>query len=146
MPESIEMCTRGVGVVAPPGRRRRVAVSTSTGPHIVPVNYAVVDDAILFRTSPYSLVATQGVDTVIAFEVDDVNLESHHAWSVVVRGTSEAVTDPTVLAHIQTVWEPRPWAAGSRNLVVRLPWEDLTGRKLGVGWSPVSELEFARRV
>ncbi len=36
----------------------RVAVCTPTGPHIVPVNYVVVDDAIVFRTAPYSVLGT----------------------------------------------------------------------------------------
>src|SRR5688572_3607376 len=32
----------------------RVALSTRLGPRIVPVNYAMYDGAIIFRTSPYS--------------------------------------------------------------------------------------------
>ncbi|MES2712231.1 MAG: PQQ-dependent sugar dehydrogenase, partial [Pseudomonadota bacterium] len=47
-----------------------VAFSTPAGPHMVPVNYTVVDDAIVVRTSPYSLLGTHGRNTVVAFGVD----------------------------------------------------------------------------
>jgi len=30
----------------------RVALSTPTGPHVIPVNYTVVDDAVIVRTTP----------------------------------------------------------------------------------------------
>ncbi len=146
MPESIEMSHEESESLLRLGVVGRVAVSTPTGPHIVPVNYSVVDDAIVIRTSPYSLLATHGLDVVIAFEVDDIDHEYHQAWSVVARGTSEVVSDPVVLERIASVWEPRPWAAGSRNLFLRLPWRELTGRRLGVGWSPRAELEFGRRI
>ena len=70
----------------------RVAISTPTGPHIVPVNYAVVDEAIIVRTSPYSLLGTYGRDTMVAFEVDGFDHELERGWSVQARGRVEAVT------------------------------------------------------
>lgn len=146
MPESIEMSREESESLLRLGVVGRVAVTTPTGPHIIPVNYSVVDDAIVVRTSPYSLLAIHGRDVPIAFEIDDLDHETHHAWSVVARGTSEVVSDPDDLQHILAVWEPRPWADGSRHLVLRLPWSELTGRKLGRGWSPRKEIEFGRRV
>ena len=38
----------------------RVAMCTPMGPRIVPVNYAMYDDAIVFRTIPYSELGTYG--------------------------------------------------------------------------------------
>lgn len=146
MPENIEMSREESESLLRRGVLGRVAVTTPTGPQIIPVNYSVVDDAIVMRTSPYSLLASHGFDVVIAFEVDDIDHELHRGWSVVARGTSERVSDPDVLDHIEATWPPRPWAAGNRNLVLRLAWDELTGRKLGVGWSPEHDLEFGRRV
>ena len=40
------------------GTTGRIALSTPDGPHIVPVNYSVVGDAIVVRTTPYSLLGT----------------------------------------------------------------------------------------
>ena len=112
----------------------RLAVSTPDGPHIVPVNYAVVDDAIVVRTSAYSILGTYARDATLAFEVDHVDHEQQRGWSVVARGRAEFVTDPEMIDHIQQVWEPRPWANGSRALYLRLPWTELSGRRLGEGW------------
>ncbi len=54
----------------------RAAVCTPAGPRIVPVNYSVVEESIVFRTTPYSVLGTYAWNTRLAFEVDqvDVNL------------------------------------------------------------------------
>ena len=78
----------------------RVAISTPTGPHIIPVNYSVVDDAIVVRTSPYSLLGTYGRDTTFAFEIDGFDRERERGWSVQARGRAEAVTDHAELERI----------------------------------------------
>jgi len=44
------------------------------------------------------------------------------------------------------VWEPNAWAAGLRNLYLRVRWTELTGRRLGPGWNPVDELPVRRVV
>ena len=112
-------------------RAGRVAVSTPDGPHIIPINYSVVDESIVFRTTPFSLVASYGRNANLAFEVDHVNEEQELGWSVVARGRADVVTNPEELVRIRRVCAPVPWADGSRNLFFRLPWRDLTGRALG---------------
>ena len=60
-------------------------MSTPDGPHIIPVNYSVVDDAVVVRTSPYSLLGTHGRNTVLAFEIDSFDHAYQHGWSVMAR-------------------------------------------------------------
>jgi len=109
----------------------RIAVSTPDGPHIIPLNYSVVDESIVFRTTPFSVLATYGRNAKLAFEVDHFRDEQQLGWSVVVRGRADVVTDPQELAHIRQICPPFPWAEGSRNLHFRLPFQELTGRTLG---------------
>jgi uncharacterized protein len=109
----------------------RVALSAPDGPHIIPLNYSVVDSAIVVRTSPFSVLGTHGRDAMVAFEVDSFDLAREQGWSVVARGRAEVVRDQAELDHIARVWEPRPWAGGGRALVLRIPWTELTGRRLG---------------
>ena len=123
----------------------RVAVSTPTGPHIVPVNFSVVDGAVIIRTSPYSLLGTYGRDSMLAVEIDQFDYEYERGWSVVARGRAEVVTASTDLDHIRSVWSPRPWAAGTRTLYLRVPLSELSGRRLGTGWNVMEDLP-ARRV
>jgi nitroimidazol reductase NimA-like FMN-containing flavoprotein (pyridoxamine 5'-phosphate oxidase superfamily) len=124
----------------------RVAVSTPTGPHIVPVNYTMLDDAIIIRTAPYSLLGTYGRDTTFAFEIDEFDRERGRAWSVQARGRVEPVTDHGELERIRQDAEPRPWAGGSRPLYLRLRWSELTGRQVGAHWDPLHEPRKAASV
>lgn len=113
----------------------RVAISTPVGPRIVPVNYAMHDDAIVFRTSPYSELGTYGWNADVAFEIDNIDYEKHQGWSVVAIGRAEIVEDPAEVAAIRHSWDPRPWAAGQRNLYMKVVWRDLSGRRVGEDWA-----------
>lgn len=122
----------------------RVAVCTPVGPHIIPVNYGVVDDSIVLRTSPYSILGSHARGAILALEIDQFDYQRQRGWSVVARGRAEAVTSAEELNHVRDVW-PDAWAAGQRNLYLRVRWSELTGRRLGPGWSPADDLP-ARRV
>jgi nitroimidazol reductase NimA-like FMN-containing flavoprotein (pyridoxamine 5'-phosphate oxidase superfamily) len=112
------------------GQVGRVAVATPNGPRIVPVNYAVDGDALVFRTAPYSELGTYGLNADIAFEVDQLDYEEHQGWSVVAVGRATPVDDPADVAEIRSSWDPNPWVGGRRNLYLRLVWRDLTGRRI----------------
>jgi nitroimidazol reductase NimA-like FMN-containing flavoprotein (pyridoxamine 5'-phosphate oxidase superfamily) len=144
--EPIEMSEAECETLLRLGVFGRIGFSAPGGIHIIPVNYSVVDDAIVVRTSAYSLLGTHGRGAVLAFEVDDLDREYQHGWSIQARGRSAVVSDAIELTHIREVWDPRPWADGSRELYLRLPWTELSGRRLGRGWSPVAELPYGRRV
>ncbi len=114
----------------------RVALSTPVGPRIVPVNYAMHgDDAIVFRTAPYSELGTYGWNTELAFEVDHLDYDAHQGWSVVAFGRGELVEDPVEVDDIRRAWDPRPWAEGQRHLYLKLDWRDPTGRWVGRDWT-----------
>jgi uncharacterized protein len=120
----------------------RVALSAPDGPRIVPVNYAVHDDAIVFRTSPYSEMTRHGWDSELAFEVDELDHATFQGSSVVARGRGHVVEDPDEVADIQASWAPRPWAGGSRSVYVKLPWRELTGRRVGDAWTERSPASY----
>jgi uncharacterized protein len=146
MHESIDLTHEECERLLRSGVGGRIALSSPDGPHIVPVNYSVVDDAIIVRTSPYSVLGTYGRDTMLAFEVDQLDHERQRGWSVVARGRGEVVSDPAQLEHIRTTWEPRPWAAGARSLHLRLRWSELSGRRIGAAWDLEAALPVRRTV
>jgi nitroimidazol reductase NimA-like FMN-containing flavoprotein (pyridoxamine 5'-phosphate oxidase superfamily) len=139
---SIDECREllGAGLVG------RVAMCTPVGPHIVPVNYAVVDDDVVLRTSPYSVLGSHARGSILALEVDHFDYERQRGWSVVARGRAEAITGAEDLNHIKNVWDPNAWASGARNLYLRIRWSELTGRRLGRNWNPATELPVRRVV
>ena len=117
----------------------RVALSTPDGPHIIPVNYAVVDDTVVVRTSSYSVLGTYGPNAMLAFEVDHIDHDRHVGWRVVARGRGWIELDPVEVARIRDSWQPRPWAEGNRALYLRIRWDSLTGRSLGHDWTRENE-------
>ena len=144
--ESFDLNTAECEELLRAGLVGRVAVCTPHGPHIVPLNYSVVDDAIVLRTTPYSLVGSLARGTVMALEVDQFDYEYHRGWSVLARGRGEVVVDAAELDHIRETWNPAVWAAGGRSLYLRLRWTELTGRRLGQGWDPMATLPVHRSV
>lgn len=118
-------------VVLKGGLVGRVGVCTPEGPHIIPVNYTVLDEAIAFRTSASSLLASHVGGALVAFEVDHLEPDRHLGWSVLARGTAEIIDDPRRLERIRRLAPPAPWAEGPRDLYVRIIWTALTGRQVG---------------
>jgi len=109
----------------------RVAVSTPQGPHIAPMNYSIVHDAVVVATTPYSALGTYGDGSQVAFEVDRFDYDTHTGWSVVVRGRAETIAAVDELRQVSRGWAPRPWADGARTLYLRIPWTEVSGRSLG---------------
>lgn len=70
----------------------RVAFDDGEGPTVIPVNYAVEGDSVIFRTSASGrlnrnlLSAVTGGEVRAAFEVDRFEEAHHEGWSVLLRG------------------------------------------------------------
>jgi nitroimidazol reductase NimA-like FMN-containing flavoprotein (pyridoxamine 5'-phosphate oxidase superfamily) len=114
----------------------RVAFCTADGPEIVPVSYTVLDDSIVIRTDPFTRLGTYGRRAVVAVEVDHVDHVGPggggRGWSVVLRGRAEHVADPDALARVKADADPEPRVDGSREMYLRVRWDELTGRRFAV--------------
>lgn len=107
----------------------RVVFTERAMPAIVPVTFALHDDAIVIHTSGNTgLAAAAARGGVLAFQVDDIDPASRTGWSVVVLGAPQLVTDPAQLARIDLVLEP--WAPGHYDVCIRLPLTVVTGRRI----------------
>jgi hypothetical protein len=116
------LSTHGVG---------RLAVPTASGPVVVPVNYSVVDGAIVFRTAP-GTTPSQAAGCQVAFEVDRIDDAFSQGWSVLVRGRARVVTDPDDVRRLADRVRSAPWAGGRRNQWVRIDPLVITGRRITV--------------
>ena len=105
----------------------RVAYCTPDGPEVLPLNYVVEGDTLLFRTSPHSALGRHLRLDVAAFQVDEVDDYTESGWSVLVRGTVEPLSTDDLPPAGQ---RPRPWVEGSRPLHLRLTPRSITGRRL----------------
>lgn len=99
-------------------------------PQIYPVNFAIDDGSIVFRTSAYGPLAAQVHHNEVAFEVDELDHEHHQGWSVIAHGHAETL-DADETHDLTSLHMLEPWAAGSRTLHVRITPRQLTGRQFG---------------
>ena len=99
-------------------------------PHIVPVNFELDGEAVMFRSDDglkfrLSVLAEHSV----SFEADSIDTAGRLAWSVVVQGRAELLTDEEVERLPYGKWL-RPWAPGARDAWVRIVPYTITGRRL----------------
>jgi hypothetical protein len=109
----------------------RLAVTTRTGPVIVPVNYSVVEGAVVFRTAPGTTPA-EAAGTQVAFEVDHIDEALSQGWSVLVRGRARVVTDPDAIRELSDRAFSTPWAGGDRDVWVSIDLVSISGRRITV--------------
>lgn len=109
----------------------RLGVIIDGHPEIFPVNYAVDDGSIVFRTAEGTKLAGALSGQPVAFEVDGYDPQMNQAWSALIKGTAEQPrTIPDIL---DTVALPIfPWQAGDKSRYVRIVPSDITGRRFRI--------------
>ena len=109
----------------------RVAFVDEDGQQLVPVNFAYLDGAIYFRTLPDGFLSTltRGHHDV-AFGVDHHDSMYRNGWNVTVRGRAEQVEDRATINKVLSHERLRPWAGGTRPLVIRVTVDAIDGRKV----------------
>jgi nitroimidazol reductase NimA-like FMN-containing flavoprotein (pyridoxamine 5'-phosphate oxidase superfamily) len=106
----------------------RVAVTDRALPAVVPVNYTVMGNVIVFRTEPHGMLARACDDAVVAFEVDELRPDGQGGWSVLVVGVAGQVTGS---AELRAVEAGLVTAVGdSRDLFISIPLTQVTGRSV----------------
>ena len=108
----------------------RVGVSIDALPVILPVNFAVVDDWILFRTVPGTKLDAAMRRSVAAFEADDHAVDGSWGWSVLVRGYAHDLRDGGSVPAAGAL-RPWPFPHGEANHVSGIEATMVTGRRFG---------------
>lgn len=114
------LSTHGVG---------RVAVPTASGPVIVPVNYSVVDGAIVYRTASGAM-PSRAAGCQVTFEIDRIDDAFGEGWSVLALGRARSVTDADDVRRLTEHASSKPWAGGPREEWIRIDALSLTGRRI----------------
>lgn len=118
----------------------RVGVSDHGSPLVLPVNYVLDGDTVVFRTAPGTKLEA-ALRAPVAFEVDRVDRATRSGWSVVVRGVAEEVTSfsgPGVRQRLESL-PLDTWAPGKKGCLVRIVPGSITGRRVGAPLSRTSQ-------
>jgi nitroimidazol reductase NimA-like FMN-containing flavoprotein (pyridoxamine 5'-phosphate oxidase superfamily) len=120
-------CWRLLGSVAV----GRVAMEAAEGLVVVPVNYAVQDGDVVFRTTEGGLLGSAADwGRPVAFQVDSLDEGIRQGWSVLVRGELRRASEQDTPRLVELV---APWARGERNVVGRVKPSAVSGRRIGAG-------------
>ncbi len=108
----------------------RVGVSMGALPAILPVNFAMLGDDIVFRTGTGMKLAAAVTNTIVAFEADEFDYDRYTGWSVMVVGIATEVLAAADLAAARKL-ELDPWASGvEQTRFIRIGTERVSGRRL----------------
>lgn len=97
-------------------------------PAAFPVNFAVLDEDIVFRTGPGTKLFAALEGAVVGFEVDRIDPVFESGWSVLIHGPSAVMTGDDELLRARRL-HLRTWAPGERPHFVRIRSESVTGRR-----------------
>ena len=96
---------------------------------VLPVNYVMSHDAIVFRVQTGSALDRVGAGGPVAFEADHIDPVAESGWSVLVRGTATHRRDPDRVAALADT-TMHPWAPGRRDHWIEVHAQQITGRIL----------------
>ncbi|WP_063767848.1 pyridoxamine 5'-phosphate oxidase family protein [Streptosporangium roseum] len=107
----------------------RIAWSAPNGEVVVlPVNFVVDRDSIVFKTSQGGKLDAVHRGRPLSFEADGMEPALRVGWSVLLVGVGEVVADPDQVRRLREL--PAPWAAMAEPVFIRLTARQVTGRRL----------------
>jgi nitroimidazol reductase NimA-like FMN-containing flavoprotein (pyridoxamine 5'-phosphate oxidase superfamily) len=106
----------------------RVGMATPE-PLVLPVEYALLDGDVVFRTAPGEKLIAAVMGRTVAFEIDEYDVTARTGWSVVVVGTAEEVVGREELTRVEALGL-HPWSGELRDRYVRIHAEEISGRRI----------------
>lgn len=108
----------------------RIGITFRALPTVLPVTYRLIDERIILRTGRGTTLDAATAGTIVAFEVDDIDPQSHAGWSVMVTGEARQVTDPDDLDRMREIGVPH-WPTSDVEATVEITTTILSGRRMG---------------
>lgn len=109
----------------------RIVFVDAALPAIQPVTFLLDGEEIIFRTANGAKLAAATRESVVAFEVDEIDRDTRTGWSVVCIGLSSKITEPARLGQLAESM-PEPWAPDRTAHTIGIGIHTLTGRRIAV--------------
>jgi len=106
----------------------RLAVNCEDGPDVYPINAFIDHATLVFRTAEGTKLDAIRADDRVAFEVDGYDSRRRTAWSVVIRGVADEVTDRHEAVEAVELGVT-PWQRGPKPAFVRITPTSVAGRR-----------------
>lgn len=108
----------------------RVGLTAGALPVVFPVHYCLVDGQVVFPATPGTSLERGTRDAVVAFQVDDLDLDGC-SWSVLVTGIARALEEGHLLEHVRAL--PARWSSPGGECHLALPMDLVSGRRFPGG-------------
>ncbi|BBZ33404.1 pyridoxamine 5'-phosphate oxidase family protein [Mycolicibacterium confluentis] len=104
----------------------RLITAADGQPEVFPVNFAVQDRGVVFRTAEGTKLVSSAINRNVLFEVDDH--DAAQGWSVIVRGVARILhSDEEIDVAKETGL--RPWVSTDKEHYVRIRPVRVSGRR-----------------
>jgi nitroimidazol reductase NimA-like FMN-containing flavoprotein (pyridoxamine 5'-phosphate oxidase superfamily) len=109
----------------------RLAVHAAGDVDIFPLNFAVDEGSLVFKTSEGTKLVEVVLSSRVAFEIDGYEPEHGRAWSVVVKGLARDIDSFTERYRAEKVLVI-PWNAAPKERYIRMEVSEVSGRRFTV--------------
>jgi nitroimidazol reductase NimA-like FMN-containing flavoprotein (pyridoxamine 5'-phosphate oxidase superfamily) len=107
----------------------RIAITANALPVILPVNFVLLGDHIVIRTGRGTKLDAATRNTVVAFEVDEIDSADQTGWSVLVTGVARELTAPEDITAVSSS-PPARWAPGGDGRYMAIATDMISGRRI----------------
>jgi nitroimidazol reductase NimA-like FMN-containing flavoprotein (pyridoxamine 5'-phosphate oxidase superfamily) len=105
----------------------RIAWVSSGQPFVVPVNFTIEGKTIYIHTSPYSTLVQEVDDSLVAFQVDDIDVATRSGSTAVAQGRAR-------LRYADPMTDRGPdvdvWPSGAKAATIAIEVRKVSGRGL----------------
>lgn len=113
----------------------RIGFTGRFGPVVLPVNFAVLDGTVVFRTDSGSTIGEDlhtGITDAeyrVAFEVDEIHSSDRTGWSVLIQGSAHFMTEDAERAAVERAGVD-PWISGDKDVYIQIKPALISGRRV----------------
>ena len=107
----------------------RIVFTLQALPTVQPVNFVFDGELIVVKTSSASRLATAASDTIVAFEIDEIDADGGRGWAGVTVGPARRGTEPGEIARLSAL-PLRSWAPGEHDQFIVVRPRLITGRRI----------------
>ena len=108
----------------------RLVFTEGALPALLTVNFVLDAAGVVLRTMEGSRICRAAASSVVAFQVDDIDVESRTGWTVTVVGQASVATDPLLIDRLAEL-ELETWVPGERNTFVVVDLGLVSGLRIG---------------
>jgi hypothetical protein len=108
----------------------RIGLAINGTPVVLPVNFGLVDDTVVFRSAIGTKLDSAIVSDVVAVEADGYDAADRTGWSVVIKGRARELTSTDEIARASAL-SLYPWGIDHADHFVGVRADLVSGRCIG---------------